>query len=186
MAEAEALDPISLLLLSPKWQFDTYGVASVVRSLANDLWLTDPEGKQIQMTCAVLQEDGKTDQKDTEDAKRHNVTLRGVKLPRGAHRIPTWNEVNQTVTSYYHHLVLTQTFDFIIGHIPYMANGTLNLKDYCKSLGTISKAILFVHSLPRTSENDIDDDTLQEWLKEADMIFSIGQNVKSDIDPHIE
>ena len=64
MAEAEANSPISLLFLSPKWQYDTYGVASVVRSLVNDLWLTDPDGQKIQMTCAVLQEDGKINEAD--------------------------------------------------------------------------------------------------------------------------
>ena len=83
MADSRPLDPISLLLLSPKWQFDTYGVSSVIRSLANNLWLIDPEGKRIQMTCAVLQEDGKINHKDVEDATKHNVMLRGVKLRRG-------------------------------------------------------------------------------------------------------
>lgn len=114
------------------------------------------------------------------------MTLGGVKLPRGIDKIPTWAEINGTATLHYHHLALTQTFDFIIGHIPYMANGTLNLKDYCKSLGTLSKAILFVHSLPRTRENDIHEEVLLEWLKDAEVVFSIGENVKSDIDLYIK
>ena len=185
MADSKLFDPISLLLLSPKWQFDTYGVSSVVRSLTNDLWLTDPEGKRIQMTCAVLQEDGKINQRDVEDAKKHNVILRGVKLPRGVRRLPTWTDINQMATSYYHHLALTKSFDFIIGHIPYMSNGALNLKDHFKSMGTTSKIILFTHTLPRTEENDIDEDILQEWLKDTDVILSIGENVKSDVDPYI-
>ena len=183
---AQALSPISLLLLSPKWQFDTYGVSSVIRSLTNDLWLTDPEGKRIQMTCAVLQEDGKINQRDVEDAKKHNVTLRGVKLPRGMKRKPTNEELDVNAALYYHYLALLQRFDFIIGHIPYLANGTFNLRKHCETLSTSSKAILLAHALPRTTTNDIDEDLLLEWLKDAEIVFSIGEGMKAKISQYIE
>lgn len=52
MADADAADaipltPISVLLLSPSWRADSHGVATVVRSLVNDLWLTDPNRWRI-------------------------------------------------------------------------------------------------------------------------------------------
>ena len=126
MAEVDLDGPISLLFLSPKWQYDTYGVASVVRSLVNDLWLTDPDGLKIHMTCAVLQEDGKINEADVKDAAKHNVKLRGVKLPRGIENIPTVEEINSMISTYYKHLAQTEKFHFIIGHIPYLADGALN------------------------------------------------------------
>ena len=185
MAEAEVNDPISLLFLSPKWQYDTYGVASVVRSLVNDLWLTEPDGQKIQMTCAVLQEDGKINEADVADAAKHNVNLRGVKLPRGVKKIPTVEEINCTISTYYKHLAVTQNFDFIIGHIPYLAYGALNLQDLYRDMGKPSNVVLVAHALPKTEENDIDESTLIECLDEAKIVVSIGNAVKSDIDMYI-
>ena len=185
MAEAEANDPISLLFLSPKWQYDTYGVASVVRSLVNDLWLTDPDGQKIQMTCAVLEEDGKINEADVADAAKHNVKLRGVKLPRGVKKIPTTEELNSTISTYYKHLVVAQNCDFIIGHIPYLAYGALNLQDLCRDIGK-PNVVLVAHALPRTNDNDIDENSLVEWLAEAEVVLSLGDAVKSEIDMYIE
>ena len=186
MAEAEANDPISLLFLSPKWQYDTYGVASVVRSLVNDLWLTDPDGQKIQMTCAVLQEDGNINEADVADAAKHNVKLRGVKLPRGVKKVPTTEEINSTISTYYKHLVVAQNFDFIIGHIPYLAYGALNLQDLCRDIGKPSNVVLVAHALPRTKDNDIDENSLVEWLVEAKVVLSLGDAVKLEIDMYIE
>ena len=178
-------DPISLLLLSPKWQFDTYGVSSVIRSLANDLWLTDPEGKRIQMTCAVLQEDGKINQKDVEDAKKHNVTLRGVQFPRGTNELPTAEDLDVRTVLYYKHLVRKHNYDFIIGHIPYLANAALNLRDFCRDLETHPKVILLAHSLPKRPTGDINDDLLLEWLGAETNVVSIGKGMKNDIESYI-
>ena len=44
--------PISVLLLATKWQFDTYGLSTVNKSLVNNLRVVDPEGKKIKITCA--------------------------------------------------------------------------------------------------------------------------------------
>ena len=159
MAEANFNKPISLLFLSPKWQYDTYGVASVVRSLVNDLWLTDPDGQKIQMTCAVLQEDGKIDEADVADAAKHNVKLRGVKLPRGSKKVPSAEQINIYAPLFYKHLAASQRFDFVIEHIPYFANGALNFQDLCCDMGKPSKVILLAHALPKTEENDIDENT---------------------------
>ena len=43
------------------------------------------------------------------------------------------------------------------------------------------KVILMVHDLPRTTDRDIDEDSLLEWLSEADVIFSVGKAVESEI-----
>ena len=179
-------EPISVLFLSPKWQYDTYGVASVVRSLVNDLWLTDPDGQKIQMTCAVLQEDGKINEADVADAAKHNVKLRGVKLPRGIENIPGIDEINGTASLYYKHLARTEKFHFIIGHIPYLADGALNFRDFCADFSFPSEAVLFAHTLPKTKQNDINERALQSWLKDAKIVFSIGDAVKSDIQTHID
>ena len=80
---------------------------------------------------------------------------------------------------------MTQVFHFIIGHIPYLGNCALNLKDLCQDLGITPKVFLLAHALPRTEENDIDEDVLLDWLKDTDVVFSIGENVKSDIDAYI-
>ena len=49
---------ISVLLLTTKWQFDTYGLSTVNKSLVNNLRVVDPEGKKIKITCAVVEEEG--------------------------------------------------------------------------------------------------------------------------------
>ena len=185
MAESNFNKPISVLLLSPKWQYDTYGVASVVRSLVNDLWLTDPDGLKIQMTCAVLEEDRKINEADVADAAKHNVKLRGVKLPRGIESIPTVEEINGSAPLFYKHLAVRQRFDFVIGHIPYLAHGTLNVHDLCSDIGLSCNIILLAHTLPRTRENDIDENTLREWMKEANTVLSIGEVLKSEIQGYI-
>ena len=35
--------PISILMLAVKWQFDTYGLSTVNKSLVNNLRMVDPE-----------------------------------------------------------------------------------------------------------------------------------------------
>ena len=185
MAEAEPHDPISLLFLSPKWQYDTYGVASVVRSLVNDLWLTDPDGQKIQMTCAVLQEDGEITKDDKEDAAKQNVKLRGVQLPWGVKTVPTVQEMDTQTVSYYQHLVLKQHFNFVIGHIPFLANAALNLSDLRKQVDTKPNVILLTHTLPQNSTGDTDVNLLLQWLKGCKMVLSIGESVKADIDQYV-
>ena len=49
---------ISVLLLAAKWQFDTYGLSTINKSLINNLRLVDPEGKSIKITCTTLEDDG--------------------------------------------------------------------------------------------------------------------------------
>ena len=38
---------IEILLLTTKWQFDTYGLSTINKSLVNNLRVVDPEGENI-------------------------------------------------------------------------------------------------------------------------------------------
>ena len=49
---------VSVLILTPQWRFDDYGMATITRSLVQNLRMIDPEGTFIKITCAVLEEDG--------------------------------------------------------------------------------------------------------------------------------
>ena len=57
---------IQVLLLGTKWQFDTYGLSTINKSLVNNLRLVDPEGKTIRITCAVVEEEGLIKEEDLE------------------------------------------------------------------------------------------------------------------------
>ena len=68
-------------------------------------------------------------------------------------------------------------YDFIIGHAPYLANGYFNLKDLYKRRYIAPKIILIFRGLPKKENGDIDDEMLEEWLTEADVVFSVGNSV---------
>ena len=61
---------ISLLLLATKWQFDTYGLSTINKSLVSDLRLVDPEDETIKITCAIVEEEGKINYVDVKDAEK--------------------------------------------------------------------------------------------------------------------
>ena len=131
--EAVSLDDsrriISVLFLGTRWQFDTYGLSTINKSLVNNLRIVDPEGKSIKITCAVLQDDGKIQDEDLKDANKYRVELKGAR-PRGSKRgkKPDLQWIDESPGTYYRHL-LDDSYDFIIGHAPYVANGCLNLKE---------------------------------------------------------
>ena len=177
---------ISVLLLATKWQFDTYGLSTINKSLVNNLRLVDPEDKTIKLTCVVLQEQGKINYVDVKDAGKHGVVLKGAKRPRSKrkHSQPELQWLDEQVAMYYHHL-LDHHFDFIVGHAPYMANGSLNLKDLYIGREIPPKIILMFHGLPKKDNGDIDDEMLEEWLTEADIVFSVGKAVESELVPFI-
>ena len=149
---------IFVLILAIKWQVDAFGIATLTRSLVNDLRLTDPDDWKIHITCAVLEEDGEISQADLDDAKKHKVTLRGAKRPRGSksNKPPNIKWLDVDITKYYHHLVSEIQFDFIVGHMPYTADGALNLKDLCREMGQSPKVILLGHSFPKTLHGNLD------------------------------
>ena len=176
---------ISVLLLATKWQFDTYGLSTINKSLVNNLRLVDPENKFININCAMVEE-GKINLPDVKDAGKYGVVLKGAKRPKSKkkHGNPELQWLDEYAAAYYRHLQ-DHHYDFIIGHAPYLANGCFNLKDIYKERETSPKIILMFHGLPKDENGDIDDDMLEEWLTEADIVFSLGQAVESELVPYI-
>ena len=173
--------PISILTLATKWQFDAYGLSTVNKSLVNNLRVVDPEGKKIKITCAVVEEEKNIKDDQRKDAEKYKVKLRGGKQPRGVKKKPNIKWLDRNTGAYYMDLLRKDSYDFIIGHVPYLANGCLNLRDLYPEAEPIPKVILMIHELPKTSEGDTDEDMLLEWLSEADIVFSIGKVVESEI-----
>ena len=111
--------PISVLLLATKWQFDTCGLSTVNKSLVNNLRVVDPDGKKIKITCAVVEEEGYITEDEQKEAEKYKVKLKGAKQPRGRKKRPTLQWLDEFSGTYYLDLVRENSFDFIIGHVPY-------------------------------------------------------------------
>ena len=174
-------NPISILLLATKWQFDTYGLSTVNKSLVNNLRVADPEGKKIKIKCAVVEEDKNIKDYEREDAAKYKVEIKGAKQPRGPKRKPIVKWLDSNAGTYYSGLLRENRYDFIIGHVPYLANGPLNMRDLYPKVEQKPKVILMIHDLPRTTDGDIDEEVLCEWLCEADIVFSVGKEVEAEI-----
>ena len=116
--------------MATKWQFDTYGLSTINKSLINNLRLVDPEAKTIKITCAVVEEEGQIKDVDVSDAGKSGVVLRGARRPMSKKRRnkPELSWLDEHAATYYRHLQ-DENFDFIIGHAPFLANGCFNLKD---------------------------------------------------------
>ena len=166
-------ETISLLILTTRWQFDTYGLSTVNKCLVNNLRVVDPDGKWVNMTCTVLEEDGKILNNEQKDAAKYKVKLSEAKQPRGRKGKPDESWLNEHSVAYYRHLVRENKHDFIVGHMPYLVDGCLNLRDHSEELhqGHSAKVILFGHALPLTEDRDINEERLTEWLQEADLVF---------------
>ena len=177
---------IEILLLTTKWQFDAYGLSTVNKSLVNNLRVVDPEGENIKITCAVVEEEGHITDDERKAAEKYKVKLVGAKQPRGRKKRPTVEWLDESTGAYYLDLVRTSTYNFIIGHVPYLANGSLNLRDLSPTTAQKPKVILFVHSFPKTNEgDDVDADALLDWLTESDIVFSVGKAVEAELLPYI-
>ena len=185
-ADHDSQKPISVLLLGTKWQFDTYGLSTINKSLVNNLRLVDPEAKKIKVTSVVLQDDGKINDEDLMDAKKHRVELKGAKRPRGSRRgeKPELQWLDKNTAAYYHHLEY-DIYDFIIGHAPYLANGCFNIKGIFKTRNQSQKIILMFHALPKDENGAVDEETLFDYLKEADIVFSLGKTMEDELLPYI-
>ena len=179
----ESRSTISVLFLASRWQFDTYGLSTVNKSLVNNLRVVDPEAKKIKITCAVVDDNGNIRAEDLIDAGKHEVELKGAKRPRGSKKgmKPKLQWLDENTGAYYLHLIQDQNYDFIIGHAPFLANGCFNLKDFYKDKNHSPNTILMVHGLPKNENGDVDDDVLLEWLNEADVVFSIGKTVEDEL-----
>ena len=181
-------ETISLLILTTRWQFDTYGLSTVNKCLVNNLRVVDPDGKWVNVTCTVLEEDGKIPNNEQKDAAKYKVELEGAKQPRGRKGKPETSWLNEHSVAYYRHLVRENKYNFIFGHMPYLVDGCLNLRDHSEELhqGHRPKVILMAHALPLTEDRDVNEERLTEWLQEADLVFSVGDNIFMKIDSHIE
>ena len=144
-------EKISVLILTSHWHADTYGMASLTRCLVNDLRFADPEGVKINITCALLEEERKISENDIDAAAKHNVNLRGAKRPRGDNnnKEPNIKWLDKYSVTYYFHIFQEEKYDFLIGHVPYLANGICNLKEFSNSSGQLPKVVFFVHALPK-------------------------------------
>ena len=180
-AVADQENSISILLLASRWQFDTYGLSTVNKSLVNNLRVVDPEGKKIKIMCTVLEEEINIENCQKEDAEKYKVKLRGAKQPRGPKKKPNTEWLDNSTAAYYLDLVRKDNYDFIIGHVPYLANGPLNFRDLCPDSEPKPKVILMIHDLPRSSDGETDEDVLLEWLSEADVVLSVGKEVKAEV-----
>ena len=176
---------VSVLLLAAKWQFDTFGLSAVNKSLVSNLRLVDPDGKIVKITCAVVAEEIKIGKDHHDEAKKYKVILRGAKPPRGRKEKPDIHWLDHSTGTYYHHLLQGEHYDFVIGHAPYLANGCFNFKDIHRPDEKKPKVILIIHGFPKTEQGDIDEEMLTEWLTEADAVFSVGKTIQSEIMPYI-
>ena len=179
---------VNVLTLAPRWRFDTMGLSGVTRSLVNNLRVLDPDARNIKITCAVLQEDGKIGEAEMKDAGKHGVRLRGANLPKWRKNKPKLSWLNEDVTKYYQHILVKDQYDFIIGALPYFTEGSLFLRDMSKELfeGHSPTVILVAHSLPKTDDGDDDEDSLLLWLHEADVVLSVGNKVFAKIESCID
>ena len=136
----------------------------------------------------MVEEEGKIKEADLSDAKKYEVQLKGAKRPRCKKRSKKsklqW--LDENTATYYLHLALDQHYDFIIGHVPYLANGCLNLKSLFKNKRKSPKTILMFHALPNDENGDVDDEMLLDWLTEADFIFTLGKPVEDKILSYID
>ena len=175
---------VSVLILSPKWRFDSHGISTITRSLVTNLRQIDPEDEYIHITVAVLKEDGQIMEEHRLDAEKYHVQLRGAKQPKRGNRNkkPELQWMDEYSGVYFDHLTFEVDYDFIIGHVPQMPYGCLNLKEIYKkrNLWNIPKTISIVHALPENHEEENDDEQLT-WFREVDIILSVGRKAEADV-----
>ena len=179
--ETYSRDPIEVLILGTKWQHDSYGIATVNKSLINNLRFVDPDAKKIQITCTILEEEQKIPYPDLREAEICGVCLKGARQPRGSKKKPNTKWLNESIIKYYGHVPHETKFNFIIGHAPYLANGSLNVMDWYPERQDHPKVVLIIHGLPKTDEGQVDEELLLEWLTDTDVVFSMGTSLQSEI-----
>ncbi len=143
-------EKVSVLFLGPSWQCDGYGIANINRSLITNIRSADPEGKGVDIHCAAVEEEGKISQKDREDSRKLNVSLVGARPPKQRRkRQADMSWLDECPHTYYRHMLQENSPDFIVGHIPYLADGAFNFLDMCQEQKKSTKVILVVHALPK-------------------------------------
>ena len=174
--------PVSALLLTTRWLFDFTSITTVTRSLVSNLRHYDPNGQNVTITCAILENDGRIEQVQIDDANTHNLTLRGAVHPMGENvNISGIEQMNGFSAAFYHHVFDKGSYDFIIGHAPLFPFGAVNLKNVYKGNNT-PKVVLVVHELPKTTEGYLKRNRGRSWIKETDIVFSIGKSAKTELE----
>ena len=143
----------------------------------------DPNGEKIKLTCAILERNESLQNAHVDDANAHNVTLKGAIPPKGKKLSePEIEWLNGSSALYYHHVFdQDASYNFIIGHAPLFVFGAENLKRVYKG-DNVPKVVLFVHTLPKTTKGDLEKATLYSWIKGTEIFFSIGENVRNELD----
>ena len=144
--------------------------------------MIDPEGTFIKITCAVLEDDGNISRYQQEDSSKVKVQLVGYSRPRGDRGDPELHWLDKSVGTYYSDVTYAGnvSYDFIIGHAPYLINGCLNLKDIFVKRGLDCAAILVVHKLPCNQQGEIDDEQLRELL-DSDVLLSMETSIREEL-----
>ena len=178
VAPSKSSRHVSVLFFTPQWRLDSYGTSSITRSLIKNLRAVDPERKFIKIAYTVLEEQGNIQSKEADDL---NVHLKGFIFPRGTKREPDVQLLDEDVLKYYYHDIRGMKYDFIIGYVPYLVYGCLNLRDSFRDTGHATKVILFAHELPQLESGETDETQLREWLSEADVVFSMEKSTRDEI-----
>ena len=176
VAPDDSKKQVSVLMLTPQWRFDEYGMATITRSLIQNLRMIDPDGRFIKITCAVLEENRKISRNQT-DVEQLKVQLVGYSRPRGDRREPELHWLDSDLTKYYAGIT---NHDFIIGHVPYLTYGCLTLKDTFVERGQACTAILVVHELLRNESGEIDEDQLRE-LADSGVLLSMEASIQEEL-----
>ena len=180
-------NPISILILSSSWNYDGLGLPLVTRSLVRNLRQLDPASEVFSVTCAVLKDEDKIDEKERKDAEEFKVELKGARQPWGKERKANVKWLDERAVLYYRHLIKKNRYDFIIGHMPHFGNGCLNLRDLSREIyeGHSPKVILVAHALPTTDEGGVDEDFMLLWLEEVDLVLSLNYNIQAQIEKYL-
>ena len=158
----------------------------MTRSLINNLRHHDPNGDHVKITCAILEEDGGIEKVQLDGAKAQSVTLRGAVQPIGAEACEKVNisqieQMNEFSAAFYHNVFDQGSYDFIIGHAPLLSFGAINLKNAYKGKN-IPKVVLMIHELPKTDQGYLKRKRIHGWIKETDIVFSIGKSAKIELE----
>ena len=176
VAPDDSKKEVSVLMLTPQWRFDEYGMATITRSLIQNLRMINPDDRFIRITCAVLEENRKISRNQT-DVEQLKVQLVGYSRPRGDRGEPELHWLDRDLTKYYAGIT---NHDFIIGHVPYLTYGCLTLKGTFVERGQACTAILVVHELPRNENGEIDEDQLRE-LADSNVLLSMEASIQEEL-----
>ncbi len=174
--------------LSPRWHQDYYGIATLTHLLIDNIRTVDEKSEVVKIYCLVAQRKEDISQEDYDDAAKRGVMLVGAESLFGD--LYTWNTtleraidaLNVFPGAYYHHIQgEIPKLTHLVGHIPYLADGPLNIKTTIYK-DSSPKIILMNHVSATAQKAKGDEVDLLRWYKSADYIFSVGHILYDDTD----